>query len=278
MTRKRRREHDLAQHAGILASERDSARLERDVELVASESVRDGLLQVANVLTTINAHYVNGCAVLLGKVRGDSTLMPLLRSMEEGRRASEAVMNVTERFFGTAYGNRDSSPALINEGIRDALTLTARTHVAEGFNKAVHFMPLDAHLPLRGISGISFLLMIFPALAATLTLAPPNSTVTVRGEYHRRVDIMLKDPKLRSNFWLNRRNALTSQPAWLISMTAACPAIDRSQAELWLKGEFPPLEAIAPRGLIEGVQKCHGLLGFTLSPARQFQLCLALPA
>src|SRR5688500_4531814 len=49
-TRMRRREHELAQHADTLAGERDSARMERDVELVASESARDALLQTAGLL------------------------------------------------------------------------------------------------------------------------------------------------------------------------------------------------------------------------------------
>ena len=278
-TRKRRRDHDVAQHATTLASERDSARLERDVELVASESTRDGFLQIAGLLTTINAHLVNACAVLASKSRNDPSLMSLQRGMEEGRRAAEAVVNVAERFFGSAYANRDTSPALINEGIRDALNLAARANVVpRDFNKSVHFMPLDAPLPLRGISGIGFLLMIFPALAATLTLAPPNSTVTIRGEFHQRLDAILKGPQLRSHLWINRRSALTSHPAWLIVMSSSCPAMERRDAELWLKGEYSPLRSTTPRGMIEGLQKCHGLLGFAVAPAKQFQICLVVPA
>jgi CheY-like chemotaxis protein len=277
-TRKRRREHDLAQHAGTIAGERDSARMERDVELVASESARDALLQTAGLLSTINAHYLNACSVLSGRVKADPTLMPLLRAMEEGRRATDAVVNVTERFLGSAYGSRDSSPALINEGIRDAINLVTRGNSVETYNKSVHFTPLDVQLPLRGLSGIAFLLMVFPALAATLELAAPNSTVAVRGEYYGRLDEILKDPKLRSHLWVNRRNALTSHPAWLIIFSSKCASFTRTQAELWLKGDFAPLGAITPRGLIEGVQKCHGLLGFSLSPQVQhFRLCLALP-
>jgi CheY-like chemotaxis protein len=277
-TRKRRRDHDVARQANTLASERDSARMERDVELVASESARDGFLQIAGLLTTINAHLVNGCSVLTAKVKSDPSLMPLLRGMEEGRRAAEAVVNVAERFFGSAYANRDTSPALINEGIRDALSLAARASLTPGFNKSVHFVPLDAPLPLRGLSGIGYLLMIFPALAATLTLAPPNSTVTIRGEFYSRLDSIFKAPQFRSHLWINKRSALTSHPAWLIIMSSSCPAMERRDAELWLKGEYPPLLSTTPRGLIEGLQKCHGLLGFSLSPAKQFQLCLVVPA
>jgi hypothetical protein len=54
--------------------------------------------------------------------------------------------------------------------------------------------------------------------------------------------------------------------------------LSRAHAESWLKGAYPPLEAITPRGLIDGTQKCHGLLGFSVSPqADHFRLCLALP-
>jgi CheY-like chemotaxis protein len=276
-TRKRRREHDLAQHANTLASERDSARMERDVELVASESARDGFLQIAGLLTTINAHSVNACSVLGGKVKGDPSLMPLLRGMEASRRATEAVVNVAERFFGSAYANRDTSPALVNEGIQDALGMAERANLTPGVNKSVHFMPIDAPLPLRGLSGIGYLLMIFPALAATLTLAPANSTVTIRGEYYTRLDAMFKDPKLRSHLWLNKRNALTSHPACLIVMSSSCPAMERRDAELWLNGEYEALQSITPRGIIQGIQKCQGLLGFSIAPAKQFHLCLAVP-
>lgn len=277
-TRKRRREHDLVQNAGTIASERDFARMERDVELVASESARDALLQVAGLLTTIDAHYLNACTVLGARAKSDATLMPLLRSMEEGRRATNAVVNVTESFLGSAYGSRDSSPALVNEGIRDAINLATRDPRVERLSKAVQFVPFDIRLPLRGLSGIAFLLMIFPALSAALSLAPPGTSAGIRGEHHPRLDAVLKDSKLRTYLWLNRRNALLSHAGWIITFSSPCPSLTRAQIELWLKGEYAPLAAITPRGLIEGVQKCHGLLGFSLLPqTEQFRLCLALP-
>jgi CheY-like chemotaxis protein len=277
-TRKRRREHELAVQADTIANERDSARLERDVELVASESARDCLLQSAGLLTTIHAHYVYGCTLLATRVKSDPSLMTLLRGMEEGRRATEAVVNVNERFFGSAYGSRDSSPALVNDGIRDAINLATRDPHVQQLKKAVHFVPMDAPLPLRGLSGIGFLLMMFPALAATLAMAGPNSTIGVRGDHFTRLDAVLKDLRFRSNLWLNRRNALISHPGWLISITSSSPAFSRQQVESWLKGEYVPLNTITPRGIIEGVQKCHGLLGFSVSPSSDnFRLCLALP-
>jgi CheY-like chemotaxis protein len=277
-TRERRREHALAQQADTIASERNSARMERDVELVASESARDALLQVAGLLTTIDAHYLHACSFLSGRVKNDPTLTPLLRAMEEGRRATGAVVNVTESFFGSAYGSRDSSPALLNEGIRDAINLATRDRRVEELNKAVHFIPFDLRVPLRGLSGIAFLLMILPALAAALALASPGTTVGIRGQHYGRLVAVLKDSKLRSYLWLNRRNALLSHSGWLIVISSSAPALSRAHAESWLKGAYPPLEAITPRGLIDGTQKCHGLLGFSVSPqADHFRLCLALP-
>jgi CheY-like chemotaxis protein len=278
-TRKKRREHALACQADTIAGERDSARMERDVELVASESARDCLMQTAGMISTINAHLLQACTIVSSRVKADPSLVPLLRGLEEGRRAAEAIANITESFLGSAYGSRDSSPALINDGIRDAISLATRDPHVQQLKKAVHFLPLDAQLPVRGLSGIAFLLMIFPALAAALSMAPPNSTVRIRGDHYGRLDTILKDRTLRGDLWVNRRNALISHPGWLIVITAATVALTREQIELWLKGEYVPLNAITPRGMVAGVQRCHGLLGFSISPdSDYFRLSLALPA
>jgi CheY-like chemotaxis protein len=277
-TRRRRREHNLAAHADTLASERDSARMERDVELVASESARDALLQAAGFLSTSGSQFLYGGSFLTPRVRSDPTLMPLLRAMEEGRKATEAMINIVERFLGSNYGSRDESPALVNDGIRDAINLAKRDRHVGRLNKAVHFVPLDVQLPLRGLSGIAFLLMIFPALTTALSLAAANSTVGVRGEYLPRLDSVLKDHKTRQCYWLNRRHALISHPCWLIEITASAPPFTRPIIEQWLGGAYAPLSAITARGIIEGVQKSHGLLGFSVAPHEEnFRLLLALP-
>ncbi len=277
-TRRRRREYMLAEQAETLAGERDSARMERDVELVASESARDALLQAASFLTTCGAHYLYGCTFLATRVRSDPSLMPLLRALEQGRKASEATTNIVERFLGSAYGSRDESPALVNYGIRDAINLAKRDREVERLNKAVHFAPIDLQLPLRGLSGIAFLLMMFPAITTALSLAAPNTTVGVRGEHFARLDNVLKDSKTRSCYWLNRRHALISHPGWLIEVSASAPAFSRPIIEQWLTGEYAPLSSFTPRGIIEGIQKSHGLLGFSLiSQEEQFRLLLALP-
>jgi CheY-like chemotaxis protein len=277
-TRRRRREHTLAEQADTLASERDSARMERDVELVASESARDTLLQAASFLTTSSAHYLYGSTFLASRVRSDPSLMPLLRAMEEGRKATEATTNIVERFLGSAYGSRDESPALVNQGIRDAINLAKRDRETERLNKVIHFVPLDLQLPLRGLSGIAFLLMMFPAVTTALTLAAPNTTIGIRGEHFARLDGVLKDPRTRSCYWLNRRHALISHPCWLFEISANAPAFSRPNIEQWLSGEYAPLSSITARGIIEGIQKSHGLLGFSVaSHEEQFRLLLALP-
>jgi CheY-like chemotaxis protein len=277
-TRRRRREYTLAEQADALAKQRDAARMERDVELVASESARDTLLQAASFLTTSNAHYLYACTFLANRVRSDFSLMPLLRAMEEGRKATDATTNIVERFLGSAYGSRDESPALVNQGIRDAINLAKRDREVERLNKAVHFIPLDLQLPLRGLSGIAFLLMMFPAITTALSLSAPNTTVGVRGEYFSRLDAVLKDSRTRSCYWLNRRHALISHPCWLIEISASVPAFTKSIIEQWLNGEYVPLSSITARGIIEGVQKSHGLLGFSVaSHEEQFRLLLALP-
>ena len=56
--RERRRDQTLARNARGIASDRDSAWLQREVELIASETARDALLQSATLLTTIHAHLV----------------------------------------------------------------------------------------------------------------------------------------------------------------------------------------------------------------------------
>jgi hypothetical protein len=137
---------------------------------------------------------------------------------------------------------------------------------------------VDARLPLRGLSGVAFLLMIVPAIEAALAIASPQTTVGIRGELCPRIDRVLKDSKYRSHLWVNRRNALGGHPGWLIRINATSTPLTRAQIEAWLKSEYRPLETVTPRGLIDGIQKAHGLLGFSLAPeASQFELCLVLP-
>lgn len=277
-TRQRRRDQTLAQQAGSIASDRESARLEREVELIASETARDALLQAAGLLTTIHAHLVSATTLVAARVKNDPSASHLLRNLGEARKTADAAMNVTEGFFDSAYGNRDTSPALVNEGVRHAIGIATRMGRTEETRKAVDFTPLDDRLPLRGVSGIEFLLMLVPALGAALALAPEGTTVGIQGEHFSRLENVLREPRLKNHLWLNRKHALNSHAGIILAVTGSAAPLARGQLEAWFKGEYTPLAAVTPRGLLSGVKKSQGLLGVAQPPqAAQFQLLLALP-
>lgn len=277
-TRHRRRESELAHRADSIVSELDSAQLEREVELLASENARAALRQTATLLTTVHAHLVTLSSVLAPKIRADHTAAHVYRNLEEARRAAEAAMIASESFFDSSYGNRDSSPAVVNDGINDAISIVTRMGGFQEANKIMDFKPLDTRLSIRGIAGINFLLMLVPSLGLALNMAAPNTTVRIHGESHPRLDHLTKDPTLRTYFWLNRRNAIVSNPGLAIIISANATPLGRSQIESWLRGEYGPLVSVTARGLVAGLQKCQGLVGFSLSPhSTQFRMILALP-
>ena len=277
-TRAQRRDQALARQAGAINQDLDLARLEREVELMASETARDALLQTANLLTTIHAHLVSAVAAVAPRARTESSAAQLWRNLEEARKTADAAASVAAGFFDSAYASRDSSPALVNSGIRDAIGIAARMSQASAANKIVDFVSLETRLPVRGLSGIEFLLLMVPAIAAALTLAGANTTVGIRGQPLARLDVAARDPGLRGFLWVNRKHALTSQPGVLISVITAAPSLTRAQTEAWLRGEAGPLAAVSPRGLVAGIQKSHGLVALSVLPhLKQFRLILALP-
>ncbi len=277
-THQRRRQHGLANKAGTLAHDLNSARLERDVELVASESTRDALLQTAGLLTTIQAHLVTATATLGARVRQDPSVAHVLRNLEEARKTTDAAVTVAEGYFDGAYGNRDTSPALVGAGIRHAVQIAMRISHAEDANKAVDLPIVDDNVAIPGISGIDFLLMMTPAIALSLTAAAPNTTVRITVEAVSRLDEITKDTAFRNNLWFNRRNATMSQPGTAIQISATSACLTRTQVEAWLKGDHTRLEGVTPRGLSSGIQKCRGVLGFSNAPASErFRLVFALP-
>ena len=277
-TRAQRRDQALARQAGTINHDLDIARMEREVELVASETARDALLQTANLLTTIHAHLVSAASMMAARARSDSSAMPLLRNLEEARKTADAAASVAAGFFDSAYASRDSAPALIDSGIREASGIAARISQAEAANKAIDFTAFDARLSIHGLSGIDFLLMMVPVVAAALTLTGANTTVSIRGQHLVRLDAALKDPQLRSFLWINRKHALTSRPSVLIAVTTTAGPLSRAQAEAWFRGDEGPLAAVSARGLLAGLEKCHGLLALSLDPqANRFSLVLVLP-
>ena len=277
-TRQRRVDQELARQAGVVAGEREAALLERDVELVASETARDALRQTAGLLTTVHAQLLASQALLATPARADPRAAQFNRRLEEARRTAEAAMAVTEAFFDTGYGSRDTSPAVVDEGIRHAGGIALRMCRGEEESKTVEFTPGAAGLPVRGLSGIDFLLLMTPALGAALAGAPRRTTVGVRAEPLGRLEEIYREPALRNFAWYNRRQAPAGQAAVLITVTGAGPALTRAALEAWLQDRHEPLATITARGLVAGVQRCHGVLGAAVSPhSGRFSLALALP-
>jgi CheY-like chemotaxis protein len=277
-TQQRRRENELARRAESIVSELDSAFIEREIELLASENARAALRQTATLLTSVHAHLIAGTALLASRAKIDHYAAQLHRNMEEARRAAEAAMTSSEGFFDSSYGDRDSSQAVANDGIQDAVNIALRMGRAGESNKIIDFKPLDCRLCIRGITGINFLLMLVPSLGIALHLAAPNTTVRIQTDHCTRFDAITRDPQLRNHFWINRRNVPGSNSCLAISITANAAPLGRPEIEAWLKCEYAPLSAVTARGLLSGVLKCQGLLGFSLSPSStQFRLILALP-
>jgi CheY-like chemotaxis protein len=277
-TRRRRRERTLAAEAAAIADDRDSARLEKEVELVASETARDALLQTANLLTTIQALLVTATTTTAARAKTEPGLTALLRILEEARKTADASMTVAEGFFDSAYGNRDTSPALVNEGVRHAINIATRMGCSDTMNKAVDFHPTDERRPLHGVSGIGFLLMMVPVIGVALASMPPSTTLGIWSESVSRLDALGKDTRFRNFEWLNRKHALNSHNGVLLMLTSAGPPLARGQIEAWLKGDYAPLADLTPRGLVAGLQKSHGMLGVAVAPQEErFHLLLALP-
>ncbi|HVS50798.1 MAG TPA: response regulator [Opitutaceae bacterium] len=277
-TRRRRHERSLSARADVLEQHLDSARLEREVELVASESARDALQQTANLLTTIHAHLVMATSALAARARSDSGLSQLLRNLDEARRTADAAVAVAGEFFDSAYGSRDSSPALPSAGLRHAIGIASRIARAEETNKRVDFAAEEDRQSLRNLSGIDLLLLAVPLLGLALAAAEPDSTVRVQSDPLDRLEAFAKDARLKNFLWLNRKNARLSLPGRRISVSVGRGHFSRHEVESWLRGEALPRVNTPARGLIAGLQKSGGVLAVAVCPPEaQFRLELALP-
>lgn len=279
-TRANRQEQALIQKSALLHLDLDIARLEREVELVASETARDALLQAANLLTTIQAHLWTASSAAAARNKTDPSFSHFARSLEEARKISDAAATVAQSFFDSAYASRDSSPALIAPGIRQACGIANRMDSTEAANKTVDLTlsSVDDHVCVRGLSGIEYLLMTTPIIGAALARAAANTTVGISVQSLARMDVAAKEPSFRTYLWANRRIAPLTQPGVVITVTAAGPSLSRPEAEAWLKDNSGPLSAVSSRGLVAGLQKCRGFLAISLTPqSRKFQLVVGLP-
>lgn len=277
-TRQNRRDLLLAHQAGTIDRELQDARLNREVELVASESARHALMLSANLLTTIHAHLVTAKSLATTRAKSDPSILHLLRNLELALTTADAAVTVAEGFFDSAYAHRDSSPALVGSGLQHAIRIAVGMCRAEQARKVVDFTVVEENLPVRGLSGQEFLLTTFPAIALALSVAAENSTVRLNIERLERLDSAMKDSRMKNFLWVNRRHATNSRPAVLISVSTAATALSRSQVEGWLNSEPGAFSAISPLRLLGGVAKAQGLLGLAVAPsADRFHLIVVLP-
>jgi CheY-like chemotaxis protein len=277
-TRQRRRELSLVEKADAIAQDLNVARLEREVELVASETARDALTQAAGLLTTIHAHLVAIKSAVADRAKSDPALAFWFRNLEEARKSADAAVAITAAFFDSAYANRDSSLALVNSGLQHAIAIALRNTRADESRKVVDCAAFEHEKSVPALSGIDFLLMMSSAIGAALTLAAVDTTVRVELGSVSRLDALLRDPRTRSLRWFNRRHASASHSAIVVTIAASARALVPSEAEAWLRGESSPLTGIPARSIVSGVQKCRGLLGLGCTPESDaFRLLLAFP-
>jgi CheY-like chemotaxis protein len=277
-TRRQRKEIYLAHNANSIASDREAALLEREIEYITCEKARSTVRENATYLTTINAHLVSAIAQLSPRLRSDSVLAHVHRNLEEARRASDAAMAATTGYFDSGYGTCDSSPALAIEVLRDAISLVLKICKAEATNKIIDFKPLDARITLPSMPGADFLRTTVPALSAALSVAPANTTVGVQVEHIPRMDALIKDSRNAGFMWFNRRHALNGHSAVIVTISASSPPLSAAQADAWYRGEYTPAGALSSRGTVSGVQSFRGLIGLSLPPqSSQFRVVIALP-
>lgn len=277
-TREARHSSGLAQHASMLESDLDTARLEREIELLASDGARDALLNTATLLTAVHAHLVTATALLASRTRSDPALVQLARNVEEAKRSADAARAVAEQFFGSLYANRDTAPAVVNECVHDAVKLAVRYADAAGTNVVVDVEPLSHSVTLAGVGGMQCLAMLAPLITTAVRLSPNNSTVRVRCETFPRLDGAPRHPLMRTFLWLNRRLAATSSPAVVFDIAINRPAMSRPEIEAWLRGERGEIPGVPAQALLAGLKTHRGLWGFSVAPTSKFRLVLALPA
>jgi CheY-like chemotaxis protein len=277
-TRTRRRELNLVKDSSSLARELSATQIERDIEFTASESARDALLQSANLLTTIHALVASAKHSLDSAGNHDPRLASVSRTLQEARKAAEAATTVAEGFFSSTYANRDTSPAHLGACLNHAVSICARWGRAEQDKKKLDLIVHEQNAIIRGVSGIELLLLLTPAFGAVLELTTPGTTTQVRAQGLTRLDDAQRDPISRDFLWVNRKQALHSQPGVLLTIRTSAPALDHARIKSWLEGEAVSPIKFSVRGLLHGLTKCKGTLGLAVAPTHErFELVLALP-
>ncbi len=277
-TRTRRHELALTRDTLSLVEDLEVARLEREVELTASNSAREALLQTAGLLTTTSALLFSAQHSLESMTRSDPRLNGLLRGVAEARKHAESAATIAEGYFGSAYADRESSSAWIDTGLQHAIRISRRLAHAEERRQHIDSVLLGRDAALRHLSGIDFLMMMVPTLAQSLEFTPAESTLQLHCIDVSRLDRLPDDPLLRSYLWVNRRNSLGSAPAVVISIKANAPAPAGDTMKTWLGGATTEELKRSSRGLLHGVQKAKGILGVATRPkSARFEFVIGLP-
>lgn len=277
-TKQRRHELALMSDSALLVHELHIAQVERDIEFTASESARDALLQSSNLLTTINALLASAGRLLENHAKQTPSAPIIARTIQEARKAADAASAVADEFFNTAYANRDASLAHLGSSLASAASIANRSTKAEQDQKQLDIACADENAIIRGLSGIDLLLLLVPSLSVALEIAPPATTIQVRAEGIMRLDSPQKTSKTQGFLWVNRKHALHGQPGVLLTIRTSGRALEQTAIKQWLEGD-PASEIHLPaRGLIHGLKKCQGMLGFSSGPQNErFELAIALP-
>lgn len=277
-TRLARRDSALASESGKIGPDLDIARIERDVEQVASESARAALLQTANLLSTLQALLLSASHTLEKNSKGNLALAPTNRSLQEARRIAESAATVAEGYFNSAYADRENSPAFVAAGLNQAVEIALRVSKAEEAQKAIDLHPPARDTVATEITGIDLLLLLVPALNVALQAMPPASTLQIHGSTLARLDVALKDPRQRAFLWVNRKHAALSHAAVAITLRSSAPAPESGEAHAWLQGESSSPIRPPSRSLLHVLQKSRGVLGLGVKPeARHWEMVLVLP-
>ncbi len=277
-TRQRRQEVMLAGDNHSFVRDLELARIERDVEFTASASAREALLQTASLLTTTHALLFNAQHILENLPRTDPRLGTALRSLQEARKHAESAATVAEGYFGSAYADRESSPAVIDTCLRHAIGISQRLAKTEAKRQQIDCLELGREAVVGGLTGIDFLLMLVPALIQALELTAPDSTLQIRCHELTRLGHVVEDAHYRGYLWVNRRNALVSKPGIVLSLRSNAPAFTDESAETWLRSRTSLSLRVSSQGILHGLQKAKGLLGLAVQPrSEKFEMLMCLP-
>jgi len=277
-TRTRRKELTFAENSAALVRDLELARIEREVEAMASESAREALFQTASMLTTAQALLLNATHILEPTIKADPKASQALRSLREARNQVDAASSITDEYFSSAYANRESSAAIVDACCRHAITIAQRL-VHGGFDQqTVDHRTLGREVAIAGLTGMDFLLLLVPVIVQALRLATPGTTTRVQCDSLARLDEAHRGMRGQDFMWINRRNALLSCPGILLSILANADAPPESEATNWLSGNTNDRLNVSIRGLIGGVQRGKGLAGVAIRPhCQRFEVLVALP-